>query len=45
MADACESTLKMKSVEEYLRRAALFGPDPRGGAMVMMFAAAMAGLD
>jgi unsaturated rhamnogalacturonyl hydrolase len=45
MADACESTLKMKSVEDYLRRAALFGADPRAGAMVMMFAVAMAGLD
>jgi rhamnogalacturonyl hydrolase YesR len=45
MVDACESTLKMKSVNQYLHRAALFGPDPRAGAMALMFATAMAGLD
>jgi len=45
MVDACESTLKLKSVDEYLHRAALFGPDPRAGAMALMFATAMAGLD
>jgi unsaturated rhamnogalacturonyl hydrolase len=42
--DACESTTKMKSVEEYLQRAALFGPDPRTGGMVMLFATERAGL-
>jgi hypothetical protein len=42
--DACESTTKMKSLEEYLRRAALLGPDPRTGGMVMLFATEMAGL-
>jgi len=45
MVDACESTLKMKSLDEYLHRAALLGPDPRAGAMALMFATAMAGLD
>ena len=45
MVDACESTLKLKSVDEYLHRAALFGPEPRAGAMALMFATAMAGLD
>ena len=45
MVDACESTLKLKTVEEYLHRAALLGPDPRAGAMALMFAVSMAGLD
>ncbi len=45
MVDACESTLKLKTVDEYLHRAALLGPDPRAGAMAMMFAVSMAGLD
>jgi len=44
MVDSCESTLKLKTVDEYLHRAALFGTEPRAGAMVMMFATAMAGL-
>jgi unsaturated rhamnogalacturonyl hydrolase len=43
--DACESTTKMKSTEEYLRRAALLGPDPRTGGMAMLFATEMAGLE
>jgi unsaturated rhamnogalacturonyl hydrolase len=42
--DACESTTKMKSLEEYLQRAALLGPDARTGGMAMMFATEMAGL-
>jgi len=45
MVDSCESTQKLKTVDEYLHRAALFGTEPRAGAMVMMFATAMAGLD
>jgi rhamnogalacturonyl hydrolase YesR len=45
MIDACESTFKLTSVEEYLHRAALSGPEPRAGAMALMFATAMAGLD
>jgi unsaturated rhamnogalacturonyl hydrolase len=45
MADACESTLKLKTVEDYLRRAALLGPDPRAGAMALTFAVAMADPD
>jgi rhamnogalacturonyl hydrolase YesR len=36
--DVCESTARMTSLEEYLRRAASLGPDPRAGAMVLMFA-------
>ena len=36
--DVCESTARMTSLEQYLQRAAILGPDPRGGAMVMLFA-------
>ena len=44
LVDVCESTNKQKTLEDYLHRAAILGPDPRGGAMAMMFAAEMAGL-
>lgn len=43
--DVCESTNKMPSREDYLRRTALRGQDPRGGAMVLLFATEMAGLE
>jgi hypothetical protein len=33
----------MTSLEEYLRRAAILGQDPRAGAMVMMFATQLMG--
>jgi unsaturated rhamnogalacturonyl hydrolase len=42
--DACESTTRQKSLEDYLKRAALLGPDPRTGGMAMMFATEMAGV-
>ena len=41
MVDSCESTLKLKTEDEYLHRAALFGTEARAGAMVMMFATAL----
>jgi unsaturated rhamnogalacturonyl hydrolase len=44
LVDVCESTARMKSLEEYLQRAAILGPDPRGGAMALLFATEMAGL-
>jgi len=44
LVDVCESTNKQKTLEDYLHRAALLGPDPRGGAMAMLFATEMAGL-
>ena len=44
LVDVCESTARMKSLDEYLKRAALLGPDPRGGAMALLFATEMAGL-
>lgn len=45
VVDACESTPKMKTLDEYLHRAAILGPDPRAGAMALMFAVEMAGLE
>lgn len=36
--DVCESTTRMTSLDQYLKRAAILGPDPRGGAMAMQFA-------
>ncbi len=44
LVDVCESTTRMKSLEEYLHRAATLGPDPRGGAMALLFATEMADL-
>lgn len=38
LIDVCESTGKQKSLEDYLRRAAILGRDPRGGAMALLFA-------
>jgi hypothetical protein len=35
----------MNSLDEYLHRAAILGPDPRGGAMAMLFATELAGLE
>lgn len=36
--DMCESTARMKSFDDYLKRAAILGEDPRAGAMAMQFA-------
>ena len=44
VVDVCESTNKQNTLEDYLHRAALLGPDPRGGAMAMLFATELAGL-
>ena len=44
LLDVCESTNKQRSLDDYLRRAALTGRDPRGGAMALLFATDMAGL-
>src|SRR5882672_654385 len=41
--DVCESTARMASAEEYLRRAAILGEDARGGAMAMLFATELMG--
>ena len=44
LVNVCESTNKQKTLKDYLDRAAILGPDPRGGAMAMLFATEMAGL-
>ena len=36
--DVCESTARIESVEGYLEREAILGPDPRAGAMALIFA-------
>jgi unsaturated rhamnogalacturonyl hydrolase len=38
MIDVCESTAGLTSLDQYLKRAAILGQDPRGGAMAMLFA-------
>jgi len=42
--NVCESTNKQGSVEAYLNREALLGPDDRAGGMLMLFATEMAEL-
>jgi hypothetical protein len=37
----CEGTGKQKSLDDYLRRRAIVGRDPRGGAMALVFATEM----
>jgi unsaturated rhamnogalacturonyl hydrolase len=44
LVDVCESTNKQNTLEDYLHRAAILGPDPRGGAMAILFATEMADL-
>jgi rhamnogalacturonyl hydrolase YesR len=44
LLDVCESTGKQRSLNDYLQRRAVFDKDPRGGAMALMFATEMAGL-
>ena len=36
--DVCESTARQASNEDYIKRMAILGPDPRAGGMAMMFA-------
>lgn len=43
--NVCESTNKQDSLEKYLNREALMGQDDRAGAMLMLFATEMAGLE
>ncbi len=44
LMDVCESTGKQSSIEAYFKREAIFGPDPRGGAMAIVLATELAGL-
>jgi len=36
--DVCESTARQASNEDYIKRKAILGPDPRAGGMAMLFA-------
>ena len=36
--DVCESTARIESLQGYLEREAILGPDPRAGAMALLFA-------
>jgi hypothetical protein len=36
--DVCESTARIETLDGYLDREALLGPDARGGAMALLFA-------
>jgi rhamnogalacturonyl hydrolase YesR len=45
LLDVSESTNKQRTLQDYLRRAAIAGRDPRGGAMALIFATEMAGLN
>jgi rhamnogalacturonyl hydrolase YesR len=38
LIDVCESTANLTTLDQYLKRAAILGNDPRGGAMAMLFA-------
>jgi len=42
LLDVCESTNKQRTLEDYLRRTAIFDKDPRGGGMALFFATEMA---
>jgi len=43
LIDVCESTARFTTMQQYLQRAASLGPDPRGGAMAMLFATELMG--
>lgn len=45
LMDVCEGTGAQASLNDYLKRKAILGRDPRGGAMVLLFATEMAGLE
>jgi unsaturated rhamnogalacturonyl hydrolase len=45
LLDVSESTNKQRTLEDYLHRAAILDRDPRGGAMALIFATEMAGLE
>ena len=42
--DVCESTAQAQTLDDYMSRTAILGPDPRGGAMTLMFATELAGI-
>jgi len=44
LVDVCESTAQAQTLEDYMNRTAILGPDPRGGAMALLLATELAGL-
>ena len=44
LVDVCESTAQAQTLDDYMSRTAILGPDPRGGAMALMLATELAGL-
>jgi rhamnogalacturonyl hydrolase YesR len=42
LLDVCESTGKQPALEDYLRRVAIFGRDPRGGGMALLVSTELA---
>jgi unsaturated rhamnogalacturonyl hydrolase len=44
LVNVCASTARASTLEDYLDRPAILGPDPRGGAMAMLLATELAGL-
>lgn len=44
LVDVCESTARAQTLDDYMSRTAILGPDPRGGAMALMLATELAGL-
>jgi unsaturated rhamnogalacturonyl hydrolase len=42
--DVCESTARAQTLDDYMSRTAILGPDPRGGAMALLLATELAGL-
>lgn len=43
LIDVCESTARLTTLDEYLKRTAILGQDPRGGAMALLFATELMG--
>lgn len=44
LVDVCESTAQAQTLDDYMSRTAILGPDPRGGAMALLFSTELAGL-
>jgi len=44
LVNVCASTARASTLQDYLERPAILGPDPRGGAMAMLLATELAGL-
>ncbi|MGH8261031.1 MAG: glycoside hydrolase family 88 protein [Steroidobacteraceae bacterium] len=45
LVNVCASTARAQTLDDYLTRPAILGPDPRGGAMALLLATELAGLE